>query len=91
MAVSVAQTAPLKPSQRVRVVQAVDTREGPWSTQVEGRVLSCAPEPTGSWYAHGKGDHLWLQRLRIQKADGEIVDLVLDENSAVTVLPTENA
>ncbi|HVP10336.1 MAG TPA: hypothetical protein VMV94_04015 [Phycisphaerae bacterium] len=81
----------LKPQQLVRVVQAVDTREGAWETEVEGRVLSCARQPTGSWYAHGKGDRLWLQRLRIQKADGAIVDLILDQNSTVVVLSGETS
>jgi hypothetical protein len=79
----------LKPSQLVRVSQTVDTREGPWETQVEGRVLSCTPEPTGSWYAHGKADRLWFQRLRIQKADGEITDVILDERSVVRGFPDE--
>ena len=85
------QTPQLKPSQLVRVTQVVDAREGAYGAQVEGRVLSCQPAPTGSWYVHGKGDRLWLQRLRIQKADGEIVDLILDENSIVTVLEDKGA
>jgi hypothetical protein len=90
MAMSLLETSQLKPSRTVRVVQAVTMREGSWKTRIEGRVLSCMSEPTGSWYAHGKGDRLWLQRLRIQKVDGEIVDLILAENSIVTILPDEN-
>jgi hypothetical protein len=74
------------PSQRVRVRQRIRTRRGPWDTEVEGTVVSCTPEPTGSWYAHGKHDRLWLQRLRLRRSDGEIVDLVLDGDSSVTVL-----
>jgi hypothetical protein len=67
-------------------VQGITARSGPWETQVEGQVLTDSREPTGSWYAHGKGDHLWLRRLRIRKRDGEIADLILDGNSSVTVL-----
>lgn len=74
----------LDPGRKVRVVQTIQTREGPWRTQVEGEILSCSPQPTGSWYAHGKHDRLWLRRLRLKRSDGEIVDLVLDEESVVT-------
>lgn len=78
----------LKLSQRVRVVQTIQTRAGAWKTQVEGRVVNIAADPTGSWFAHGKQDKLWLDRLRLEKDDGEIVDLVLDEKSVVTSLET---
>jgi hypothetical protein len=74
------------PSQLVRVAQVIKTRQGAWQTRVEGRVLSCSNEPTGSWYAHGPQGRLSLWRLRIQKQDGEIVDLVLDSDSAITAL-----
>jgi len=76
----------IEPSQRVRVTQEIRTREGPWQMQVEGEVLSCDSQPTGSWYAHGKNDRLWLQRLRLKRSDGEIVDLVLDDATVVTLL-----
>jgi hypothetical protein len=76
----------IEPKQRVRVTQTIRMRNGSWQTQIEGTVISARPEPTGSWHAHGKNHHLWLQRLRLSRADGEIVDLVLDEVSVVTVL-----
>ncbi|HKQ49934.1 MAG TPA: hypothetical protein VJZ71_17805 [Phycisphaerae bacterium] len=79
-------TMNFKPAQRVRVRQRIRSSGGPWDTEVEGTVVSCAPQPTGSWYAHGKNDRLWLQRLRLRRSDGEIVDLVLDNDSSVTVL-----
>ncbi len=78
--------ASMKPSQRVRVVQTVHTREDDWHTSVEGEIVSVESKPTGSWFAHGKGDKLWLTRLLIRKRDGELVDLVLDRGSTVTVL-----
>ena len=76
----------LRPSQRVRVTQKIRARDAVWSASVEGRVISCEPQPTGSWFAHGKDDRLWLERLRIEKADGELVDLILDEGSEVEIL-----
>lgn len=78
--------AGIKPSQRVRVIQTIRMREGDWHSGVEGEVVSVASKPTGSWFAHGKDDKLWLTRLRIRKDDGELVDLVLDRDSVVTVL-----
>lgn len=75
----------LVPGQRVRVVQTVNTRDGPWQTEVEGEVVSCRPEPTGSWFAHGKNDRFWLLRLRLRRDDGELVDLTLDDRSQVSL------
>ena len=76
----------LRPSQKVRVLQTVHTREGDWQTDVEGKILSLESKPTGSWFAHGKDDKLWLQRLLLEKEDGERVELVLDRDSVVTIL-----
>jgi hypothetical protein len=80
----------LRPSQVVRVVQMIAARDGAWQTEVRGRVVSASREPTGSWFAHGRNGRLWLDRLRIQKADGEIADLVLDRESVVTILDEES-
>jgi hypothetical protein len=74
------------PGQRVRVCQMIVGRNGCWETRAEGEVISLGPEPTGSWYAHGKNDKLWLMRLRLRKPDGEITTLALDQNSRVDFL-----
>lgn len=70
----------------VRVRQCIQTRQGAWEAFVDGEVVSWDCKPTGSWYAHGKNDRLWLSRLRLRRDDGEIVDLVLDKDSVVTPL-----
>lgn len=72
------------PNQKVRVTQKIRTREGTWQTQVEGEVISFDPSPTGSWFAHGKNDKYWLPRLRLKRPDGEIVDLIIDEESVIS-------
>lgn len=77
----------LAPGDRVRVQQAIVGRDQEWTTRVEGVVETCRPEVTGSWYAHGKNDKLWLLRLRLRKADGELTTLVIDHNSRVERLP----
>jgi hypothetical protein len=61
-------------------------RNQQWVTRAEGTVVACGPETTGSWYAHGKNDKLWLIRLRLRKHDGELTTLVLDHNSRVQFL-----
>lgn len=76
----------LVPGQTVRVSQTIHTREGDWKSQFEGKVVQLAPRPTGSWYAHGKDDKLWLRRLRLEKEDGEVVEVNLDQDSVVTIV-----
>ena len=76
----------LAPGRRVRVTQMIAGRAILWETRAEGEVISCEAEPTGSWYAHGKNDKLWLLRLRLRKPDGEITTLALDHNSRLELL-----
>jgi len=76
----------LEPNQRIRVTQEIVSREGTWTTAVEGTVVYCQPRPTGSWFAHGKNDKLWLQRIRLRRDDGELIELSLDDRTRVTVL-----
>jgi len=76
----------LEPNQRVRVTQEIVSREGTWTTAVEGTVVYCQARPTGSWHAHGKNDKLWLQRIRLRRDDGELIELSMDNRTQVTVL-----
>ena len=80
------QTPTISPGQRIRVTQSIFGREVKWQSYVEGMVESCQPETTGSWYAHGKSDKLWLLRVRLVKNDGERTTLVIDHNSRVEIL-----
>jgi hypothetical protein len=81
------------PGRRVRVTQqvprldrAVGEGGGTITASVEGTILDCEQQKTGSWYAHSKDHKLWLDRLKLRKDDGEIVFLNLDQNSSVEVL-----
>ncbi len=67
----------------VRVIQEIRKREGVYHAEVVGIVDAWESRPTGSWYAHGKQDRYWLQRLRLKKADGEITWLVLDDATRI--------
>jgi hypothetical protein len=73
-----------KPGVRVRVTQTLPRPLGGLpSTVVEGTVVAYEQQPTGSWYAHGKNDKLWLDRLILRRDDGEVVYLNLDQYSQV--------
>ena len=74
------------PGARVRVIQQIAARHYAWPTAVEGVVQQFAQKQTGSWYAHSRGTKLWLDRLVLQKPDGEVSTLNLDEFSRVEIL-----
>lgn len=76
----------LKAGQRVRIRQTIERREGPWTCETVGTVLSVEPEKTESWFAHAQDNKLWLRRLRLRKDDGELTTLTLDRHSEVEVL-----
>ena len=76
----------LRAGTRVRVTQIIRGRDTGWTTQVEGEVLSHAAEKTGSWFAHGRHDRVWLDRIRLRKDDGEVTALNLDQHSQITIL-----
>jgi hypothetical protein len=76
----------LSPGDRIRVTERVVGYDRTWITHVEGEVVSCQPETTGSWFAHGKHDKLWLLRIRLRKADGEISALNIDQNTEIEIL-----
>ncbi len=71
---------------RVQVTQQIAHRSHVYPISVTGTVLRQERQESGSWFARNKGDRLWLDRLIIQKDDGEKVVLNLDEFSSVKVL-----
>ena len=75
----------LQPGARVKVTQQIAGRDFAWTSEVRGTVLAYEQKQTGSWYAHSRGDKLWLDRLSLRKDDGELITLNLDEFSRVEV------
>ena len=55
-------------------------------TRVVGIVEAWEDLPTGSWFAAGKKGNLWLKRLRLRKADGEVTLLIIDDGTAIAKL-----
>ncbi len=76
----------LRPGAKVKVTQQIAARDYTWTSDVTGTVVEFEQKRTGSWYAHSKGDKLWLDRLLIRKADGELTTLNLDDYSHVELI-----
>ncbi len=76
----------LKPGQKVRIHQEIDRREGAWTNEVVGTVVSVEAAKTGSWFAHGKDHKLWLNRIRLQKDNGELTTISVDQFTRFEVL-----
>lgn len=75
------------PGMRVRVTNSIEfgtrARE---TVSVEGVVIRFGEQKSGSWYAHSPDGKVWVDRLELRKADGELVKVNLDRNSQVEVL-----
>lgn len=76
-------TTMFEPGTRVRVVQQMPQGDRVWTASSEGAVVRYRQAKTGSWFAHGRDDKLWLDRLEIRLDDGELVILNLDQYSVV--------
>lgn len=76
----------LTPGLRICVRQTIDRREGDWQTEVIGTVLEATRKKTGSWYAHGTDNKLWIYRIQLRKEDGEITTLTLDQWTEIELL-----
>ncbi len=79
------------PGSKVRVTQQIPQRDDVYTTVVEGIVVRQERQGSGSWYTGNPRGKVWLDRLMIQKADGEISVLNLDEYSRVEVLEGDAA
>jgi hypothetical protein len=81
------ETTTYKPGQRVKITQQVPrgAREAMVGT-VEGTVVRYYQGKTGSWFAHSKDHKLWLDRLEIQKGNGEMAVINLDQYTRVELV-----
>ncbi|MGA3067260.1 MAG: hypothetical protein ABSF29_10480 [Tepidisphaeraceae bacterium] len=75
----------LVPGAQVKVVQQIAARDYSWASEIRGTVIEFQQQQTGSWFAHSKDDKLWLDRLTLRKADGEITTLNLDEFTQIQI------
>ena len=70
----------------MRVSQQIPRQSTTWTTSVEGVVRRFGQQKTGSWFAHSRDEKLWIDRLELEKDDGEIVVCNLDELSRVEII-----
>jgi hypothetical protein len=85
-------STPYTPGQRVRITQQVPrVNQSPYASTVEGTVVRSYQSKTGSWYAHSKDHKLWLDRLEIQKVNGELAVINLDQWTRVERLDGPSA
>ncbi|MHC4696498.1 MAG: hypothetical protein ACYTFA_07145 [Planctomycetota bacterium] len=77
------------PGTPVCVRQTIELRGRNFETEAVGVIEAWEELPTGSWYAHGKDDKLWLKRLKLRKVDGEITLLVVDDNTSIAKLEAQ--
>jgi hypothetical protein len=81
------QTEIYQPGKRVRVIQQVPQRDRTWAEVIEGVITRYQQAETGSWFAHGRHDKLWLDRLELRLDDGEITVLNLDQYTVIEEAP----
>jgi hypothetical protein len=93
------------PGTPVCVKQVVERRDDSYVVNVVGVVESWEESPTGSWHAFGlpqpprntpsaakaRDGKLWLRRLKLRKADGEIAFLVIDDSTEIAKIEASNA
>jgi len=70
----------------VRVTKQLSHGEERSAFVIEGEIVRMGQQKTGSWYAHARDKKLWLDRLELKKADGEMVVVNLDEGAVVEVV-----
>ena len=75
-----------QPGTRVRVTQQIAHRSHVYPIAITGTVIRQERQETGSWYARNKSQRLWLDRLIIEREDGEKMVLNLDEFTHIAVL-----
>jgi len=79
-----------QPGQRIRITQQVPrVNQDPFVSTVEGTVVRFYQGKTGSWFAHSRDRKLWLDRLEIQKLNGEMAVINLDQYTRVEVVGQE--
>lgn len=76
----------LTPGTRVRITKQVPRQGSIPSTSVEGTVVAYDQRKTGSWFAHGKDDKLWLDRLEIRKDDGEVYVCNVESSTRIEIV-----
>lgn len=73
----------LQTGRRVRITQQIPRQSGSQQTVVEGVILRAEQQKSGSWFAHSKDHKVWIDRVQLEKADGELAYVNLDNYSVI--------
>lgn len=79
------------PGAPVRITEQIRRRDRITESHTFGTVEGWEELPTGSWYAHGKKDRLWLRRLKLRKLDGEFSLIIVDDSTSIAKLEPKNS
>jgi hypothetical protein len=74
------------PGTRVRVTQHVRVGHRRWLTQVEGVVMKEGRRPVGGIEMGGKASYCHQKTLQLQRDDGELTEIAVDEETQVQTL-----
>ena len=66
--------------------QISNSHDESWTNTIEGVVRRYRQAKTGSWFAHAKDDRLWLDRLEMERDNGELVILNLDQFTLIEAI-----
>jgi hypothetical protein len=75
------------PGTRLRVTQFVRVGHRRWLTQVEGFVEREGRRPVGGIEMGGKASYCQQPTLRLRRDDGEIIEVAIDEETKVEIIP----
>jgi len=78
--------ASLAPGMKIRITRQMPRLTKSLESTTEGEVLRVGQQKTGSWFAHSKDHKLWIDRVELRKADGELVHCNLDQYTHIEVL-----
>ena len=73
----------LAPGSRITVIQQTPRLVGVWTNRTTGTVVRTEQAATRWPFAHARHDRLWLDRLWLQKDDGELIALNLDQYTRI--------
>jgi hypothetical protein len=74
------------PGTQVRVTQHVRVGHRRWLTRVMGVVLKEGRRPVGGIEMGGKASYCHQKTLQLQREDGELIEIAIDEDTQVETL-----
>lgn len=76
------------PGTRVRVTQYVRVGHRRWMTHIEGVVTAEGRRPVGGIEMGGKASYCHQPTLQLERDDGELTLITVDEETEVKMIPT---